>query len=175
MQARRVNLRYCRSYATGARAAQLGRGMAEVFISYSQKDRALIAPISARLAELGVNVWFDREISAGEDYQKAIFAQLKKAGAVLVCWSPTATESQYVNSEATYSLGMKKYVPFKIASCELEPPFNIIHTDDLSEWKGAANDPNWIRLVERIAQLIGREAVAAVGAGAGNGGRAGPL
>jgi hypothetical protein len=106
-------------------------------------------------------VWFDREISAGEDYQKAIFAQLKKAGAVMVCWSPTATDSQYVNSEATYALGLKKYLPFKIAPCELEPPFNIIHTDDLSEWKGVANDPNWIRLVERIARLIGREAVAA--------------
>jgi hypothetical protein len=33
--------------------------MAEVFISYSQKERALAAPVAARLTELGVEVWYD--------------------------------------------------------------------------------------------------------------------
>jgi hypothetical protein len=33
--------------------------MAELFISYSQKNRALVTPIFARLTELGVDAWFD--------------------------------------------------------------------------------------------------------------------
>ena len=41
------------------------------------------------------------------------------------------------------------------------PPFNPIHTEDLSQWSGAANHPNWLKVIERLAQLIGREGVAA--------------
>jgi hypothetical protein len=53
------------------------------------------------------------------------------------------------------------YVPVFIAPCALMPPFNRFHTDDLSKWTGAANDPSWIKLVDRLARLIGREGVAA--------------
>jgi hypothetical protein len=60
--------------------------VAEVFISYDQKDRELVAPISARFVELGVDTWFDREISAGESFATVIRAKLKEAKAVLVCW-----------------------------------------------------------------------------------------
>jgi len=58
--------------------------MAEVFISYSQSDRGLVAPIAAGLAELGVDAWFDREILAGESFGAVIRARLSEAKAVLV-------------------------------------------------------------------------------------------
>jgi TIR domain len=135
--------------------------MAEVFISYSQKDRALIAPFAGRLAELGVEAWFDREISAGESFGAVIRARLKEAKAILVCWSPEAIESKWVDAEAEYAREVGSYLPIYIAPCALLPPFNTIHADDLSNWKGEANDPAWIRLVGRIAKLIDREGVAA--------------
>jgi hypothetical protein len=138
-----------------------GAGMAEVFISYSQKDRALVAPIAARLAELGVDAWYDREISAGQSFGAVIRARLKEAKAILVCWSPEAIDSQWVDAEADFAREMGTYVPVFVAPCALMPPFNRIHTDDLSKWTGAANDPVWIKLVDRLAHLIGREGVAA--------------
>jgi hypothetical protein len=135
--------------------------MAEVFISYSQEVRPLVAPSAERLAELGVDAWFDREIPAGESFGAVIRARLKEAKAVLVCWSPEAIESQWVDSEADYAREQGTYVPVFVAPCGLLPPFNRIHTDDLSRWKGEANDPSWIKLVDRIALLIKREGVAA--------------
>ncbi len=135
--------------------------MAEVFISYSQKDRALIAPIAAALQELGVDAWYDREISAGERFGDVIRARLKEAKAVLVCWSPEAVASQWVDSEADYARELGAYVPIFAARCALMPPFNRIHTDDLSQWTGARDDPAWIKLVDRLAQMIAREGVAA--------------
>ena len=135
--------------------------MAEVFISYSQKDRALVAPIAARLAELGVDAWYDREISAGERFGAVIRARLKEAKAVLACWSPEAIQSDWVEAEADYARELGSYVPVFVAPCALMPPFNRIHTDDLSKWTGAANDAVWIKLIDRIAKIIGREGVAA--------------
>jgi hypothetical protein len=135
--------------------------MAEVFISYSQKDRALVAPIAARLAELGVDAWYDREISAGERFGAVIRARLKEAKAVLACWSPEAIQSDWVEAEADYARELGTYVPVFVAPCTLMPPFNRIHTDDLSKWTGESNDPTWIKLVDRVAKVIGREGVAA--------------
>jgi TIR domain len=135
--------------------------VAEVFISYSQEVRPLVAPIADRLAELGVDAWFDREIPAGESFGAVIRARLKEAKAVVVCRSPEAIESQWVDSEADYAREQGTYVPVFVAPCALLPPFNRIHTDDLSKWKGEANDQTWIKLVERIAKLIGRDGVAA--------------
>jgi TIR domain len=135
--------------------------MAEVFISYSQKDRALVAPIAARLEELGVDAWYDREISAGERFGAIIRARLKEAKAVLACWSPEAIQSDWVEAEADYARELGTYVPVFVTPCALMPPFNRIHADDLSKWTGEANDPTWIKLVDRIAKVIGREGVAA--------------
>jgi tetratricopeptide (TPR) repeat protein len=149
--------------ANRAKCAPEGEGVAvaEVFISYSQKERALIAPIAERLAELGVDAWFDREISAGERFGAVIRARLKEAKAVLACWSPEATQSDWVEAEADYARELGTYVPLFVAPCALMPPFNRIHTEDLSKWTGESSDPTWIKLVERIAKLIGREGVAA--------------
>jgi TIR domain-containing protein len=133
--------------------------VAEVFISYSQKNRELVAPIAARLAELGVDAWFDRKISAGESFGAVIRARLKEAKAVLVCWSPEAIESQWVDAEADYAREVGTYVPVFVAACALMPPFNRIHADDLSNWTRSANDPMWLKVVERIGKLLGRDGV----------------
>ena len=135
--------------------------MAEVFISYSQKERVLVAPIAARLADLGVEAWFDREISAGESFGAVIRAKLKEAKAIIVCWSPEAIESKWVDAEAEYAREVGAYVPIFVVPCALLPPFNTIHADDLSKWTGEATDPAWIRLIGRIGKLINREGVAA--------------
>jgi TIR domain len=134
--------------------------VAEVFISYSQKDRELVAPIAARLAELGVDAWFDREISAGESFGAVIRTRLKEAKAVLVCWSEEAIQSQWVDAEADYAREVGTYVPVYIAPCALMPPFNRIHTEDLSNWTPSPGDPTWLKLVDRLAKKLGRDGVA---------------
>jgi TIR domain len=133
----------------------------EVFISYSQKDRELVAPIAARLAELGVEAWFDQEISAGEAFGAVIRARLREAKAVLVCWSPEAIQSTWVDAEADYARENGTYVPSFVAPCALMPPFNRIHTDDLSNWNHSTGDAMWLKLVDRISKLLGRDGVAA--------------
>ena len=63
--------------------------------------------------------------------------------------------------EADYARRLGTLVPVFVAPCELLPPYNRIHTDDLSNWGGEENNPVWIKLVARIAKMVGREGVAA--------------
>lgn len=135
--------------------------MVEVFISYCQSDRGLVAPIAAALEELGVDAWFDQEIMAGESFGAVIRERLSEAKAVLVCWSPQAVKSEWVDSEADYARQQGSYVPVYLVQCALLPPFNRLHADDLTTWGGATTNLNWLRVVDRIAKLIGREGLSA--------------
>jgi hypothetical protein len=135
--------------------------MAEVFISYSQKERALAAPVAARLTELGVEVWYDPQVPSGKSFSTFIHENLREAKAVLTCWSPEAIKSDWVRSEADYAREQGTYLPIFVVPCKLLPPFNHIQTEDLSNWQGEMNDPTWIKVVDRIAELVGREGVAA--------------
>lgn len=135
--------------------------MAEVFVSYNQNNRTLIEPIGAHLAALGVDVWYDREIDPAEGFGAALRARLRSAKVVVVCWSPEAVESEWVSGEAEYAIDIKNYVPVYIKPCLLMPPFNRIQTEDLSSWAESASDPAWLKLVERISKMIGREGIAA--------------
>lgn len=135
--------------------------MAEVFISYSRKDRSSVQAIIARFEELDVGTWLDVELSPGQVFRKVINTELRGAKAVLVCWSPNSSKSDEVNAEAEWAYKRDKYVPIIIAPCELMPPFSSVQTTDLSQWNHAPEDPNWLMVVENIAKRIGREGVAA--------------
>jgi TIR domain len=62
--------------------------MANVFISYSQKDRATAQQLAAKLTAKGLSVLWDSQIVGGEKFRAAIEEQLKAAKVVVVLWSP---------------------------------------------------------------------------------------
>ena len=66
-----------------------------------------------------------------------------------------------MNDEAEYASDIGNYLPIYIAACVLMPPFNRIHTENMSNWAESASDPAWLKLVERIAELLGRKGVSA--------------
>jgi hypothetical protein len=136
--------------------------MPEVFISYGRKNRDLVEPLATWLEKLGVVAWMDSGIQAGERYRREIRSQLKDAKAVVVCWTPDALDSDWVDYEADIALEYGTYVPVFLAPCALQPPFNGYQTPDLSKWSDEKPaDPQWLLLVEKIAEKIGREGVIA--------------
>ncbi len=56
--------------------------------------------LATGLRGLGLAVWFDASMSAGEAFSDEIDREAHGAKAILVCWSPTARDSQWVKSEA---------------------------------------------------------------------------
>ncbi len=50
--------------------------MADVFLSYSRKDRAKIEPIAAALGKLGVVVWYDARLQSGSSFDEVIASDL---------------------------------------------------------------------------------------------------
>lgn len=130
--------------------------MADVFISYSRADRALVIPLADSLKELGLDIWFDLVVHNGTSFSDEINEELRTAKAILVCWSENAAGSHWVKAEAHVGLEHQKIAACFISPCKLWPPFNIIQTDDLADWKGDWGHLGFQKLMEQIGKLVGR-------------------
>ncbi len=124
--------------------------MADIFLSYSQKDRIQAVRIRLRLQDLGWNVWLDARLIAGEHFATVIQTELRKARCVVVLWSTAALESNWVSDEAAVGRDRKILVPIAIEP--IQPPlgFRSVHTADLSDWDGLASDEEFLKMVASI-------------------------
>jgi hypothetical protein len=134
--------------------------LVDVFVSYKQEEREAVQIIASTLADLKLDIWFDTKLRAGGSFDEEIAAALRAANAVLVCWTPAAIQSEWVRAEATDGLNKNRLAACFLHPTELIPPFNLTHAENLSAWAGQTDDPAWIKLLERIGELVGRPGLA---------------
>lgn len=146
--------------AAPARAATTvaSAAAADVFISYKRDERAQVEAIARALEALKLNVWFDAELRSGTSFDQEIERQVRSARCVLVCWSPGAVSSEWVRAEATIGRQRDVLAAVILRPCDLPPPFNLVHAEDLS--RGPVGE-DWLRVLERIGALTRRPGLAA--------------
>lgn len=130
--------------------------MTDVFISYKQEEREAVQIIAASLHDLKLAVWFDTKLRAGGSFDEEIAAALNAAKAVLVCWTPAAIQSEWVRGEATQGLQSERLAACFLQPTTLIPPFNLTHAENLCAWAGQPDDAAWVKLLERIGELVNR-------------------
>ncbi len=143
--------------------------MADVFLSYKRDERAAIEQIASRLRALGLTVWFDASMSAGETFNAEIDREARAAKAILVCWSPAARQSEWVNAEAMIGFEQKKLAACYVAGPDgfsAPTPFNATHAEDLRAWLAALTETHagWKSVLRRIGKLCGRADIETWGA-----------
>lgn len=129
---------------------------ADVFISYSHEDRALVEPLVRALRQLVIEPWIDHQLAPGESFPDRINVQIETSSAHIVAWSARSLASHWVRSEAEVGRTRGTLVPVFLEPCELKPPFNILHTVDLSRWQGQHSDPQWRMVVSVLSQKLAR-------------------
>lgn len=130
--------------------------LGEVFISYKQEERERMRPLADGLRALGVDVWFDERLSPDRSFAEEITERIKTCRAQLVCWSPAAITSQWVLGEADIGRRRGVLVAAMLEPCELPPPFNMLHAENLAAWSGDARHPGWRKIVEAVGRKIAR-------------------
>lgn len=123
---------------------------ADVFISYARENRDVAAQLADALTARGLRVWWDRDLIAGSRFSERIEAELQRTRWVLTLWSDASIRSGFVRDESTRALDAGKLIPLRIQDVPLPLGFGQLHTLDLLDWDGDANDA---RLAEVFTAL----------------------
>lgn len=85
--------------------------MSHIFVSYSRKDKKVVAQYVESLRKQDFIVWQDvSNISAGEKWHQALLDAIEQSSAVVVFWTQSAYHSPYVNEEIDQALKHGKHI-----------------------------------------------------------------
>jgi len=129
--------------------------MADIFISYAREDRVTASRLADRFGDEGWTVFWDRDLIAGDNWEKRIEAEASRARCVVALWSAASVESTEVRKEAIIGLRRHVLVPAFLESVDPPSDFREIHASDLRGWEVAADTRSLADLIHAIASLIG--------------------
>jgi adenylate cyclase len=131
--------------------------MADVFVSYARTDKARVAPLVAALEAQGWSVWWDPDITPGQEFDNEIEAELHAATAVMVVWTPTSVASRWVRGEAREAADRGILVPVRFDGARLPMDVRAIHTTDLDAWGEDRASAPFQDLLRALGAMIARQ------------------
>lgn len=105
--------------------------MAHVFISYARADVQVARDLAEALGRRGWEVWWDRDLVGGEEFDHTIERELRSASATIAIFSPGSVSSRWVRSEASLAAELHKLVPVLVDGAAMPLPFRTIHGIEL--------------------------------------------
>jgi TIR domain len=133
--------------------------MADIFLSYNEKDRDAVMRLAEVLQQQGWSVWWDRRIPAGQTWRSVLEGELQSMRCMVVLWSANSVRSEWVCEEAAEARQLGRLVP--VAIDKVRPPagFREVQAADLVGWDGSREHLGLRQLIEDITRLIGKPTV----------------
>ncbi|MGB3472368.1 MAG: TIR domain-containing protein [Erythrobacter sp.] len=132
----------------------------KVFMSYTRAEIEPAKRIIDLLEEAGFEVWWDGLLEGGDAYLPTTEAALESADCVVVLWSKTAVDSNWVRDEAQRGRERGCLVPLSLDGTMAPLGFRQIQLLDISAWDGSEDAPEAQRIVHAVrgqADVAGRE------------------
>ena len=130
--------------------------MGHVFVSYASADRERARQIATLVAGEGWDVWWDRTIPPGRQFDEVIEEALDAATCVVVLWSTASIASSWVKTEAAEANRRKMLIPVVIEDVKIPLEFRRLQAADLAGWKGERPHPEVDKFIAAIEREIGR-------------------
>ena len=129
--------------------------MADIFISYAREDRQWAEMLSKAFEAQGWSVWWDRRISAGEEFSQVIEQSLHEARCVIVLWSKASVKSRWVRDEANEGLERGILVPLNLDGTKPPMGFRSIHATSIAGWKGKSSGSKFEMVLYDVSRVLG--------------------
>ena len=125
----------------------------DVFVSYSNKDKAIADSIVASMESNQVRCWYaPRDIQPGEDWGKAITNGILASKLFLIIFSSNANRSQRVLDELNFAVSKEiAILPFRIENLEPEGAMGL-HLSS-RHWLDAY-EPSWEIHIKKLVKNV---------------------
>ncbi len=127
--------------------------MPDIFISYAHEDQERVRLIVQEL-EKRWSVFWDKKIPPGKTWEDSIGKALEESPCVLVVWSHSSVQSDWVKEEADVARKRDTLVPLFLDTVEPPMGFRRIHAADLSDWKSNKAHQGFQLLIGAIESKI---------------------
>src|SRR5262245_34994431 len=107
--------------------------MIDVFISYSHEDTDLAERIASFLQDHKYSVWWDTDLRVGGPFPQQIENAIKEAKCVIVIWTSSSINSEWVRIEANFAQRQKVILPVVVGNVTPPLEFQITQYLNLSE------------------------------------------
>ena len=128
--------------------------MADIFLAYSSANSKKAEKFKSAFEAEGLSVFDDQSIPTGQDWRRHIEDQLSSCQILVVLWSKTAVESNYVKEEADVAKEHNKLFPVMITKCAIPYGFRTYQTKNLISWRGDRNDTLWQSFMKDIRGTV---------------------
>jgi len=133
-----------------------GAKSATLFLSYARADEASARRLANALEQSGYTVWWDALIEGGAAFGRSIAEALDSADAVLVLWSKTSVDSDWVKDEAAQGRERHRLIPLSLDGTQPPLGFRQYQVIDLSHWHGRRNAPQFAAIERAIGMALGQ-------------------
>lgn len=138
--------------------------MADVFLSYSSRDRAAAERVQEALTVRGIDVFWDQATPPGQDWDTWIRSKLANCKVAIVLWSRDSVKSDNVRHEALVARKAKKLLPAMIDSIEAEDlPMGlyVVQATNMTDWRNP-DSAGLARLVTEVEARVGKRTPGAI-------------
>lgn len=129
----------------------------DVFISYSRKDTARVAPIVQFLTDNGIKVWIDKDgIETGDAFKTVIVSAIIRSSIFLYFSSEASNASEWTVKEVNTAIYKKKrIIPVKLDNSEYSPSvlFDLVGLDYID----FTNEKQEAVIKERLLRTVEKE------------------
>ena len=132
-----------------------GGKSATLFLSYARADEASARRLANALEQAGYTIWWDALIEGGAAFGRSIAEALDSADAVLVLWSKTSVESDWVKDEAAQGRERHRLIPLSLDGSQPPLGFRQYQVIDISHWHGRSNAAQIAAIERAIAMALG--------------------
>jgi adenylate cyclase len=137
-----------------------GGAVADIFVSYSRKDRHRVRPLVAALEAEGWAVWWDPAITPGQEFDNLIADELAHAKAVVVVWTVDSVASRWVRGEARDAADRGILAPIRFDGALLPIDVRAIHTVDFDGWNEDPQSEPFQQLAHSLKIQLGGKSAA---------------
>jgi len=130
--------------------------MADVFVSYSREDRELASRLVRALKADGIRVWWDEDLLSGEFFRKRLADEIDRARCVVVLWSASSVESDWVLDEAQLANDGNVCIQASLDGARAPMGYRQRHCADLSGWDGSPEATAYRQVREAIDLVLSR-------------------
>jgi len=128
-----------------------------LFLSYARADQKQASKLAEALEAGGFKVWWDTLIEGGAVFAKSIEEALARCDVVIVCWSRTSVESDWVRDEAAKGRDLRKLLPVSFDGTPPPLGFGQYHSIDLTRWRGQNDGAEMSGIRNAIASMTSKD------------------